>query len=207
MTTPMLEIRAPREQRAVTLDGDRATIGKAPSNDVSIPTDGRVSRLHAVLERFDAGWAIRDLGSRNGTFVNGRRVWDSMILRSGDEVRVGETTLVFRFPGEVRDVGSTDTAQGRPNLTRRERDVLLALCRPVLGGDVFTEPASIREIARELGVTEAAVKQHLIHLYDKFGLYEANERRRVRLANETIHRGAVTLGDLRDAPGPDLPEG
>lgn len=203
----MLEIRGAGEQRAVTLDGDRVTIGKSPSNDVAIAGDGTVSRLHAVLERFDAGWSVRDLGSRNGTFVNGRRIWDARILRAGDEIRVGRTTLVFRVPGGAPDTGTTDTAEGTPDLTRRERDALLALCRPVLAGDVFTEPASIKQMARELGVTEAAVKQHLVHLYDKFGLYEGTERRRVRLANEAIHRGAVTLGDLRDATGPDLPEG
>jgi hypothetical protein len=45
------------------------------------------------------------------------------------------------------------------------------------------------------------VKQHLAHLYDKFGLLETGERRRVRLANEALLRGIVTLGDLRNAPG------
>ena len=77
---------------------------------------------------------------------------------------------------------------------------LLALCRPVLSADLFTEPASIRLIAEQLVVTEAAVKQHLLRLYDKFGVYESGERRRVRLANEAVRRGAVSLADLRDLP-------
>jgi DNA-binding NarL/FixJ family response regulator len=75
-------------------------------------------------------------------------------------------------------------------LTRRERDVLLALCRPVLDGDVFTEPASVREIAAALVVTEAAVKQHLLHLYDKFGIDDPGTRRRLLLAREAMRRGA-----------------
>ena len=66
-----------------------------------------------------------------------------------------------------------------PELTRRERDVLAALCRPALESDVFTEPASVRQIAEALVVTEAAVKQHLMHLYDKFGIRETGERRRL----------------------------
>jgi hypothetical protein len=82
-----------------------------------------------------------------------------------------------------------------PELTRRERDVLVALCRPALGGDVFTEPASVHEIAAALVVTDAAVKQHLLHLYDKFGIAETGERRRVRLAKEAIRRGAVARPD------------
>ena len=55
-------------------------------------------------------------------------------------------------------------------------------------------------IAEQLVVTEAAVKQHLLRLYDKFGVYDSGERRRVRLANEAIRRGAVTLSDLRETP-------
>ena len=52
------------------------------------------------------------------------------------------------------------------DLTRREKDVLAALCRPLFGADVVAQPASVREIATELVVTDAAVKQHLLHLYD-----------------------------------------
>ena len=80
-----------------------------------------------------------------------------------------------------------------PELTRRERDVLLALCAPVLSEDVFAEPASVREIAAALVVTDAAVKQHLLHLYAKFGIDTAAGRRRVVLAKEAIKRGAVDL--------------
>jgi tetratricopeptide (TPR) repeat protein len=80
-----------------------------------------------------------------------------------------------------------------PELTRRERDVLAALCRPVTSGDVFAEAASVHEIAQELVVTDAAVKQHLLHLYDKFGIAAGGGRRRVELAKEAIRRGAVGL--------------
>jgi DNA-binding NarL/FixJ family response regulator len=93
----------------------------------------------------------------------------------------------------------TETTDPVPELTRRERDVLVQLCRPVLAGDVFTEPASSREIAEALVVTEAAVKQHLLNLYVKFGIHGDGERRRVRLANDAVHRGAVTIADLREA--------
>jgi hypothetical protein len=198
---PSLEVREGGRSRVLVMDRDRVTIGKAPSNDVALAWDGRLSRLHAVLERFEAGWCIRDLGSRNGTYVNGRRIWDTQPLRPGDEVLVGQSTLVFRWPGQDDAAGTTDSPPPQPELTRRERDVLLALCRPIVSGDVFTEPASIRAVAAELTVTEGAVKQHLAHLYDKFGLFETSERRRVRLANDALHRGIVTLGDLRNAPG------
>jgi DNA-binding NarL/FixJ family response regulator len=75
--------------------------------------------------------------------------------------------------------------------------VLVALCRPLLDGDAFTEPATIKAIAAELVVTEAAVKQHIARLYEKFGVEESGERRRVRLANAALARGAVKVGDLK----------
>ena len=81
-----------------------------------------------------------------------------------------------------------------PELTRRERDVLVSLCRPLLGDDVVAQPASVKEIAAELVVTEAAVKQHLLHLYDKLGIAAGRERRRVALAREAIRL------DLVEAP-------
>jgi pSer/pThr/pTyr-binding forkhead associated (FHA) protein len=195
-----LEISTPKSRRAVSITEDRATIGRASTNQVAIDEDTRLSRLHAVLERFESGWCIRDLGSRNGVFVNGQRVADTRPLRSGDELHMGDTAIIFRADEPVTRTGTTETTPGRPELTRRERDVLLALCRPVLTGDVFTEPASIRRVAEELVVSEAAVKQHLGRLYDKFGLHVPEERRRVRLANEAVHRGAITLGDLKQAP-------
>jgi hypothetical protein len=51
-------------------------------------------------------------------------------------------------------------------------------------------------------VGEAAVKQHLMRLYDKFGIADHTGRRRVLLANEAIRRGAVTLSDLKGGPRP-----
>jgi DNA-binding NarL/FixJ family response regulator len=63
-------------------------------------------------------------------------------------------------------------------------------------GDPFAQPGSIRQIAKELVVSDAAVKFHLANLYDKFALYDHSENRRVQLANEAIRRRAVTIADL-----------
>jgi DNA-binding CsgD family transcriptional regulator len=62
---------------------------------------------------------------------------------------------------------------------------------------MFTEPAPTRAIADELVITQAAVKQHLGNLYDKFGIVAGDEHRRARLANEALRRGAVSLTQLR----------
>jgi hypothetical protein len=197
--TTYIEVWTPQRRDLVVLEGDRVTVGKAASNDIALRSDSTVSRLHAVLERFPAGWCIRDLDSRNGTFVNGRRVLGQARLTGGDEIHVGRTQLVFRAAAPAGDETETQGGGDAPALTPRERAVILALCRPLFLGDLFTEPASIREMADELVVSEAAVKQHLLHLYDKFAIHDDGPRRRVRLANEAIRRGAVSLADLRAA--------
>lgn len=196
-----VEVSTPSGRELVALDGDRMTVGKAPTNAVSLPHDETVSRLHAVLENLGFAWSIRDLSSRNGTFLNGERISTERVLRSGDELRLGRSRLVF---WEVRDADGgpaeeTVTVQPvelPPRLTRRELDVLVTLCRPLVSDDPFPEPASVRRMAGELVVTEAAVKQHLQNLYDKFAV-PAQGDRRVRLANEALRRGAVTLAQLR----------
>jgi pSer/pThr/pTyr-binding forkhead associated (FHA) protein len=198
-----LEVSKPSGREMVPLTGQRVTLGKASTNDVSLEHDDTVSRLHAVFENLGFAWSIRDLGSRNGTFLNGERISVERVLRSKDEVRVGKTKLIF---WEVRDSGEgpreeeTRAAQPSelpPRLTRREVDVLVVLCRPLVSDDPFPEAASVRRMAGELFVTEAAVKQHLQNLYDKFAIPTEGDRR-VRLANEALRRGAVTIAQLRD---------
>jgi DNA-binding CsgD family transcriptional regulator len=193
-----LEVWRPEGCQRFSLDGEPCTIGSAASSDVVLASDDTVSRLHAILEQVGDSWCLRDLASRNGTTVNGERLITQRPLHDRDEIRLGRTRLVFRADPAVDHGARTAAAQAAPSLTRRERDVLDALCRPVLRGDVFTEPSSIREIAAALVVTEAAVKQHLARLYDKFIIPEEGERRRVRLANAAIRRGAVALPNLLD---------
>jgi len=193
--SPQIEMISGVRSERLDLVADRSTIGKAAENDVAVADDATASHLHAVLERFAAGWCVTDLGSSNGTFVNGERIWASRRLRHGDEIRVGQTRLIFRDP--LTAAGAVTEAEiASPTLTPRERDVLLALCRPLLARDMFTEPASTRTIADELVITQAAVKQHLANLYDKFGVMHGDAHRRSRLANEALRRGAVSLTEL-----------
>jgi predicted component of type VI protein secretion system len=197
----VLEVWTLSGRRHVELEADRITVGKDAQNDLVVDADPMVSRLHAVLERFPAGWCVTDLGSSNGTFLNGERIWAQQRLRHGDEVRVGRTRLLFRNSSDVGHTVTKAEAES-PTLTAREHDVLAVLCRPLLDRDLFTEPASIREIAADLVVSEAAVKQHLANLYAKFDVGEGSTHRRSRLANEALRRGAVTLGDLRRGSEP-----
>ncbi len=66
-------------------------IGRHPSNDLQL-TDKQVSRFHAIVEGGDSWALLRDLGSRNGTWVNGQRVSEAQ-LRPGDEIRLGTVRM------------------------------------------------------------------------------------------------------------------
>ncbi|BBX00662.1 peptide-binding protein [Mycolicibacterium moriokaense] len=196
-----LEVFKPTGRELVPLTGERVTLGKASTNTVALDHDPTVSRLHAILENHGSAWSIRDVGSRNGTFVNGEKITAERVLRSGDEVRLGKSRVVYletRRAGEPAEEATIvpDASQLPPRLTRREVDVLMVLCRPLVSDDPFPEPASVRRMAGELYVTEAAVKQHLQNLYDKFDIPSEGDRR-VRLANEALRRGAVTIAQLR----------
>jgi FHA domain len=195
----LLEVWRSSGVEQVGLETERVTLGRDPANLVCLPDDDAISALHAVLERYSSGWALRDLGSRNGTFVNGGRINGERSLHTGDEIKIGSTRLVFRDRDSRPRAGGTTrvlAALRPPELTRRERDVLLALCRPLASADPFKQPTSIRAIAGELVVSEAAVKQHLLHLYEKFGLDQAAENRRLLLANAVIQSGVIRPEEL-----------
>lgn len=72
----------------------RLRIGRHPSQDVQI-LDRVVSKEHAVLEVRDAGTVVFDVGSRNGTTLNGQQITGAVPLRDGDEIMVGSTTVKF----------------------------------------------------------------------------------------------------------------
>jgi FHA domain len=178
------------------------TIGRGNGVDIRL-ADPSVSRLHAEIVRHGPYAYVADLGlSRNGTRVNGRLV-ARRVLEEGDVLSFGAARC--RVGGLPREDIAAEVELRRsasPELTRRELDVLTSLCRPALSDEAFVAPATAREIAADLVVTEAAVKQHLLRLYQKFRIPEG-QNRRVRLANEVIALGLVR--PLPPAERPDRP--
>ena len=83
------------EGDVVAIDTHPVTLGRGATNDVPLPSDEYASARHARIEpRRDGVW-IEDVGSTNGTFVNGIRVTRERRLAPGDVVRIGETDLRF----------------------------------------------------------------------------------------------------------------
>jgi pSer/pThr/pTyr-binding forkhead associated (FHA) protein len=191
---------AQAQQRRWVLHAGVATIGRGPSADVVIDGDLLVSRLHSTLERVAGVWTIVDNGlSRNGTFVNDRRVAGRVQLHDRDEIRVGCTVLTFCAPSEVDGL---HTLVGEPlptsaRLTPAQRAVLVALCRPYKDERPFATPSTNQQIAEELSLSLDAVKTHLRSLFHKFGIDQLPQnQKRARLVEMALQHGLVSTHNL-----------
>lgn len=98
-STPYLLLRTDAGNRYLPLVGSHCwTIGRSDDNNFVI-TDRWISRNHAMLQCMETGeFYLIDLGSRNGSFVNGRRVSVPVTLRNGDRLTFGQTELEFFSP-------------------------------------------------------------------------------------------------------------
>src|SRR5215510_9312750 len=81
-------------RRTISLAKASSVIGSAPDSDFTIE-DAMISRRHAMVERIGNCYRISDLGSTNGTFVNGRRISAPTMLSIGDEIQLGQ--VAFRY--------------------------------------------------------------------------------------------------------------
>ncbi len=129
-----LRVRDGERSRDVELDAERVRFGRLPECDVPLESSG-VSREHAEIARGRDGWRVRDLGSRNGTRLNGAPV-DDAILVEGDTIALaGDVTIEMLklggpgarvVTGEAEAAGPGPTAPGGPStpaaggLLRRE---------------------------------------------------------------------------------------
>jgi len=111
--------QGPRPDQAFELYKDVHTIGREAGNDIII-NDPQVSRNHARLTLQGSAYILEDLGSTNGTFVNGRRVSGPVALSAGDMVGLGDT-IVLAVSGaadaavtQVGRVPTTPSMQAAP---------------------------------------------------------------------------------------------
>ena len=189
------DLRGEQQRWPLPQGGGTLTIGRASSADVCLSEDCQVSRVHAVLERVAGLWTIVDDGlSRNGTFLNGRRLARRARLSDRDKIRIGGTILTFCAPPQTV---SPQTVAGAmlpavPRLTEAPRSILVALCRPYQDARPYARPASNQQIASELFLSLDAVKTHLRVLFHKFGIENLPQnQKRARLAEIAMELGLV----------------
>src|SRR5215470_16853631 len=95
----------PTPGAAYTLEGDQITIGRDSNNEIVI-NDAEISRRHARLTFQGGKYVLEDLGSTNGTFVNGQRLAGPRVLKAGEVVSFGEQ-IVLVFEAVNVDSGAT----------------------------------------------------------------------------------------------------
>ena len=191
----VLSYMGPRGSEIYELPAERVTLGRKHGNHLALDWDGAVSSRHAALEPITGSWFIEDLGSTNGTWVNGERIEAKKALHVNDEIRLGDTILQFHGVISSEPVPTTTPAAKKPDLTRKQLEVLRHLCRPQ-AKDQRAPCSTTKEMAAQMYVGEAAVKAHLATLYEKFEIPEAGQQRRALLAKAAWDTHAVRKADF-----------
>lgn len=95
----------PNPGTVYALDSDQISIGRDSSTEIPV-NDAEVSRRHARLTFQGGKYVLEDLGSTNGTFVNGQRLTGPRVLKSGEVISLGEQ-IVFLYEAVESDPGAT----------------------------------------------------------------------------------------------------
>ena len=168
------------------IDQTQVTIGRGSDCDIVLP-DRQVSRFHAQIERENGGFLIRDLGSKNGTYVNGQEVRDRPYgLKDGDEIQIAlcvkmgfvgaDATLPLELTGPSRGLHVDRAARrvfiGGHELTPplsvaqyRLLDLLLQHEEQVVSRDAIV--AAVWTEEDEMGISEQAIDALVRRLRDR----------------------------------------
>jgi len=107
-TTRELLIHTPDgKTQTLSLSQPRYTVGRSSGNELCYPDDSGLSRQHFALEQQDGQWVVRDLGSKNGTFVNGERITEAHVLGRSDRITAGH--LIVEFADRVENPLAANT--------------------------------------------------------------------------------------------------
>jgi sigma-B regulation protein RsbU (phosphoserine phosphatase) len=89
----------------VPLDRDRISLGRSSANELCYPDDSGLSRQHLAITRTGTDWFVEDLGSKNGTQLNGQRIDQKIPFRPGDRISAGH--LMIEFAEHAQEMSNT----------------------------------------------------------------------------------------------------
>ena len=204
----ILNVRVPGElPRRVVLDRPLLTFGRSSTNDVPL-ADRTLSRVHAKIEARDGTSTLIDLGSRNGTSLNGTRISEPIPLATGDRISLGETTVDVLEESTTRVLVAERETQAEVTLFLSSSD----LVKPHLRGWDPKREAGADELGRlnaqlrilnELSVeflSDIPLNRLLSLVVEKVFAYLAPDRGLLMLADE---RGELKPEVVKYAPGVD----
>jgi DNA-binding response OmpR family regulator len=170
------------------IEKERVTIGRGEDCDIVL-AERQVSRHHAQIRRTDSQYVLEDLGSKNGTYVNGRQVTEPCILQDGDEIQIAlgirlsfigaEATAPLVFDREERPGLYLDKERRAVFLGGRELRPPLSLAQYRLlellydeAGRVCSRDEIVEAVwpeASEAGVSEQAIDAVVRRLRERIG--------------------------------------
>ncbi|MGB0562032.1 MAG: adenylate/guanylate cyclase domain-containing protein [Spirulinaceae cyanobacterium] len=150
--TPYLLLRTASGNRYLPLVGRHSwTVGRNAENNFVIP-DSWISRNHALLQFTEANeFYLIDLGSRNGTFINGRRVGVPIVLRDGDRLAFGQTDLEFHCPPAAPLASRRQDAQDMPTAALHVRRLISVMVVDIRSFTVLTRKMDEKLLSSLIG--------------------------------------------------------
>jgi len=162
MNAELTVVKGPTAGARISLSKADIILGRDPDTDLSFDSlkELSVSGTHARVTKTEAGWMVRDLGSLNGTWVNGEKISDPILLQDQDQIQLGTEgpVVVFRLLSSPPAAGGVEGGgrQERPRGTRRLWAMVVVLTLTLIGVGLLAV-RSIRE--GELYKAQAQVMQ------------------------------------------------
>jgi pSer/pThr/pTyr-binding forkhead associated (FHA) protein len=165
---------------------ERTLIGRGEQCDVQLDDD-RVSNDHVELARHGESYLLTDLGSLNGTVVNGRVVGSPQRLHNADVIQLGAHRLEVHLPLRVP---TRLDRRSSVKLSTEELAFAIALAAPYRETSTFApRPPTRAELAEQLHMSESTVKRRLDSLARKLHVSDAGPDRPRRIADRVIALG------------------
>lgn len=125
----LVVIKGADEGKQFDLVEERISVGRDATNRIRLH-DTEVSRRHAEFRQVEGGYALADVGSANGTFVNNQKIQEAM-LQAGDQVVIGQTTLVYSAGRGETSSFASDLAEKISMITRSDLELSSAIIKTI----------------------------------------------------------------------------